>query len=760
MLLMGYYNPILAYERDKAVPDAHAAGANRYIIGTPQNTHATSLRWELLGHPSRFSGWYVLEALFDYLIELEGAYNTMQNDLTFWAKFTSHYGYMNCPSKLYFAESLTKYANSALVWLRREDLTIGPPHPSQRPSRQCSWPVHPEGLGTLPEDMACFHVAEIISALAHFHKHQIMHCNLKLDNNLLDFTGHAHLTNINITVHAWGAQEDSNLSGVFHVCNVHTNKEFTAKFLLANDTDSILQHEYEVISKLQGIAGIPCVTLFGKEASHSVMVFEHLGPSLEEVFHSCHQSFSHHTIAAISEQLNIHLCIYIHWDVKPSNILIGTGQDASAIYLVDFSIAKPYQDPHMHLHNTFSKCGGFLGSPAFASVNGHLGFEAGSSLPWLGHMPCLENDAIVNMKRDIFQHGNIPKFPQKPDYVYLQALMKSLCTDPLCDSCPEWLHSNGMLSMSIIMNDALALGCRREKPVVGKRPAMGHQSSTYIIAWLGLQAGWSLSCGNTTWVCNLTGSFKNDISYILSTNGDFIEMVLVPWEVPYHSTPQNQFCGHTLFDINLTRAHGLEVTVSTDEEGHPIATHAGNEYHCGCTCLFSHKNQIKMVNGDTGRICSGEYAGKLACVVMMDSKSSDEVVKDLEISIHNFKLEFLLVISVKVIVGMLKVPGIFLASHISPTTYTSKDPHDQLLYDPLANENCIQLGDSKGTDNPRDKGKSKAQECEIFGGDSDTNEDSDLVQVSVSMDNAIILPLPTLQFSKERGYDMSISNHV
>ncbi|KAI6108949.1 kinase-like domain-containing protein, partial [Pisolithus croceorrhizus] len=172
---------------------------------------------------------------------------------------------------------------------------------------------------------------------------------------------------------------------VFHVCNVHTNKEFTAKFLLANDTDSILQHEYEVLSKLQGIAGIPCVTLFGKEASHSVMVFEHLGPSLEEVFHSCHQSFSHHTIAAISEQLicclqNIHLCMYIHWDVKPSNILIGTGQDASAIYLVDFSIAKPYQDPHMHLHNTFSS-----------------------------HMPCLENDAIVNMKRDIFQHGDIPK---------------------------------------------------------------------------------------------------------------------------------------------------------------------------------------------------------------------------------------------------------------------------------------------------------------------------------------------------------------
>ncbi|KIK14507.1 hypothetical protein PISMIDRAFT_116955, partial [Pisolithus microcarpus 441] len=218
---------------------------------------------------------------------------------------------------------------------------------------------------------------------------------------------------------------------VFHVRNVHTNEEFTAKFSPANDTDSILRHEYEVLSKLQGITGIPRVTSFRKEASYSVMVFECLGPSLEKVFHSCHRSFSHHTIAAIGEQLirclqNIHLHSYIHRDVKPSNVLIGTGQDAPAIYLVDFSIAKPYRDPHTHLHNTFSKCGGFLGSPAFASVNSHLGLEAGrrddleslsylliylacGSLPWLGHTPCLENDAIVNMKRDIFQLDDIPK---------------------------------------------------------------------------------------------------------------------------------------------------------------------------------------------------------------------------------------------------------------------------------------------------------------------------------------------------------------
>ncbi|KAI6020268.1 tryptophan synthase beta subunit-like PLP-dependent enzyme [Pisolithus microcarpus] len=70
----------------------------------------------------QFGGQYVPEALFDCLIELEEAHNATREDPTFWAEFESHYGYMNRPSKLYFAESLTKYANGAQIWLKREDL--------------------------------------------------------------------------------------------------------------------------------------------------------------------------------------------------------------------------------------------------------------------------------------------------------------------------------------------------------------------------------------------------------------------------------------------------------------------------------------------------------------------------------------------------------------------------------------------------------------------------------------------------------------
>ncbi|KAI5982199.1 hypothetical protein EDD15DRAFT_2203144 [Pisolithus albus] len=381
-----------------------------------------------------------------------------------------------------------------------------------------------------------------------------------------------------------------------------------------------------------------------------------------------------------------------------------------------------------------------------------------------------------------------------------------------------------------------------------------------------------------SWVRNLSSPFKNDISYILSTDADSVEMLAVPREVPYYSTPQGLYRGCTLFDVDLARAHGLEVTVSTDEEGHLVTCCEGREYYCGCTRFFSRKNAIKAVNvpspdeiawfalasidpplvdrtmtsfsarwwqnGDTGRIRSGEYAGSLARVVMMDSQcesvtirvlipgSSDDVVRDLEISIHDFRLEFLPGTSVKVIAGMnrgfegvvigrvedmvvlqgsdeqashrlakrivlltclqLEVPEMFLASHVSPTTYASRDPHDQLLHDPLANENHIQPGDlvrvvcgphkglsgtlhyrsgretrvtlstlpEESTDDPRNKGKSKAEESEVASGGGDIDENSDLIQVIVSMDDVIITPPPTLQFSKERGYDVSPGDHV
>jgi tryptophan synthase len=75
----------------------------------------------------QFGGQYVPEALFDCLVELEEAHKSAIADPAFWREFESFYGYMNRPSKLYFAESLTRHAGGAKIWLKREDLYVGFP---------------------------------------------------------------------------------------------------------------------------------------------------------------------------------------------------------------------------------------------------------------------------------------------------------------------------------------------------------------------------------------------------------------------------------------------------------------------------------------------------------------------------------------------------------------------------------------------------------------------------------------------------------
>ena len=175
---------------------------------------------------------------------------------------------------------------------------------------------------------------------------------------------------------------------------------------------------------------------------------------------------------------NIHSCSFIHQDIKPSNILIGTGKQASTTYLINFSIAKLFRDPSTHCHNSFKEQCSSLGSPAFSSINSHLGFELGrqddieslayvllyfacGSLPWLGHTPSLEHQAIASMKQDILQRDDIPEalltilsypqslsFMERPDYDHLQTLVKGLCTNPLDPTLkPEWLCSDNTLSM-------------------------------------------------------------------------------------------------------------------------------------------------------------------------------------------------------------------------------------------------------------------------------------------------------------------------
>ncbi|KAG6916961.1 bifunctional tryptophan synthase trp1 [Tephrocybe rancida] len=70
----------------------------------------------------QFGGQYIPEALVDCLAKLEEAYGTAVADPEFWKDYQSYFGYINRPSRLYYAENLTRDAGGAKIWLKREDL--------------------------------------------------------------------------------------------------------------------------------------------------------------------------------------------------------------------------------------------------------------------------------------------------------------------------------------------------------------------------------------------------------------------------------------------------------------------------------------------------------------------------------------------------------------------------------------------------------------------------------------------------------------
>ena len=46
----------------------------------------------------------------------------------------------------------------------------------------------------------------------------------------------------------------------------------------------------------------------------------------------------------------MHSRSYIHRDVKPDNFLIGAGSRKNIVYVIDFGLAKKYQDPRTGRH--------------------------------------------------------------------------------------------------------------------------------------------------------------------------------------------------------------------------------------------------------------------------------------------------------------------------------------------------------------------------------------------------------------------------
>ena len=137
-----------------------------------------------------------------------------------------------------------------------------------------------------------------------------------------------------------------------------------------------MEGEVDTYRSLSGGVGIPRVHAYETECEYNTMVFDLLGPSLEDLFNFCGRKFSLKTVLMLVDQLlyrleYIHSKSVIHRDIKPENFLMGVGKQGNLIYVTDLGLATERLTAQINTGRARNPH--LIGTARFASINGHLG---------------------------------------------------------------------------------------------------------------------------------------------------------------------------------------------------------------------------------------------------------------------------------------------------------------------------------------------------------------------------------------------------
>ncbi|KAG1844221.1 CK1/CK1/CK1-D protein kinase [Suillus subalutaceus] len=262
---------------------------------------------------------------------------------------------------------------------------------------------------------------------------------------------------------------------VYRARNIIKNDAVAIKLEPITHSSSV-QHEYNILKHLEGGVGIPRALWFGRESTYHALVLDLLGPS-------SHRKFSLETVINLGDQLlscleYVHSHNYIHGDIKPQNVVLGLGDLRHTAFIIDFGIAKEFWNMTTSVHIPFRQGQRLTGTPAFASINNHLGVEPGrrddlESLTYMliyflqGSLPCssiLErkvNTTIEDLCRGIpvefatmLIYTRSLAFSEEPDYNHLRSLLHTLlCVHemtPCCIMYPLQLHAGNKLDRDTV----------------------------------------------------------------------------------------------------------------------------------------------------------------------------------------------------------------------------------------------------------------------------------------------------------------------
>ncbi|KAG1845753.1 kinase-like domain-containing protein [Suillus tomentosus] len=243
---------------------------------------------------------------------------------------------------------------------------------------------------------------------------------------------------------------------VYHAWNIMKDDAVAIKLELIANHSSSVQREYAILKRLEGGVGIPRALWFGRESAYHALVLDLLGPSLHDIFLAHNRKFSLHTVVNLGDQLlsrleYIHSHNYVHGDIKPQNVLVGLGHLRHTAFIIDFGIAKEYWDTTTKGHIPFCRNQRLTGTPAFASLNNHLGVDPGhrddlesltymliyllrGSLPWLTSdheklSSCSISLAVLYLSAKSTPPSKfyaMESLSKDPDYGHLRSLLHGL----------------------------------------------------------------------------------------------------------------------------------------------------------------------------------------------------------------------------------------------------------------------------------------------------------------------------------------------
>jgi len=251
--------------------------------------------------------------------------------------------------------------------------------------------------------------------------------------------------------------------------HLNDDEEVAIKMEKASSTHPQLSHEYKVYKVLKSneVMGFPKIRFFGTENDYNVLIMERLGQSLEGLFDLCNRKFSMKTILMLIEQMlhrveYVHTKLLIHRDIKPENFLMGHGQFAKYVFMIDFGLAKRYRSSRSGRHIPYRENKSLTGTARYASINAHLGIEQSrrddleslgfvimyflrGRLPWQGLRAVTKKekyDKISERKMSTpievlckgfpdefaqyLQYCRALRFDDKPDYSHLRRIFRKL----------------------------------------------------------------------------------------------------------------------------------------------------------------------------------------------------------------------------------------------------------------------------------------------------------------------------------------------